>query len=188
MYYNESIGDMVDKHHIEKNVYSFNEQLMVIHLNGFVNHPAFNDFKEVHGEALVELFGRLIDKRSLGFDLTEEVKDLSFAWENMSKDHSEIPHFIEKAGDAIKNSHSVIITGYSFPLYNRLFDQIILSRENLYGKKVFLRDPRNTEIQEVLFSDFNLPRNTFESVDGMLQLNSTGSCDSFFVPNQIFKQ
>ena len=187
LYYPESIDSIMGRFQVEKNVFELDRQLKIIHLNGFIRHPAFNNSNEFNEDDFLKLFEKLIEKYLSGSDLESTVKNLSFAWENMSRDNSEIPSFISTASNAIRNSQSVIVIGYSFPLYNRLFDQMILSNENLHGKKFFLRDPKNLEIQEVLYSDFNLPRNSFEKIDGMPELDSSSSCDSFFVPNQIFK-
>jgi len=188
MFYPESIGSIIGRRQIEKNVFIFNEQIRAIHLNGFIRHDSFNDSKVFEEQDLIQLFEKLIERNQSGVDLSEDVKDLSFAWENMKSDGAEPPKFINSASEAVKNSHSVIVIGYSFPLYNRLFDQLILSKENLYSKTIYLRDPRNTEIQEVLFSDFGVPKNKYEASQESPELNSGSNCDSFFVPNQIFQQ
>jgi hypothetical protein len=186
MYKYEPIKQIIARNHVEKNIFPLGSQIKIFHLNGFVNHQSLDDSNELKEQNLIELFQNLTESYySKDSNLKENVKDLSFAWENVNKNALEIPIFIKSAAEAIKRSNSIIIVGYSFPLYNRLFDRVILSDENTHSKKIFIRDPRAEDIKEILHSDFGITRNSYK---GATTIDVSRNCDSFFIPNQIFTE
>ena len=182
MYNHVPIKQIISSNHVYKNIFPLGSQIKVFHLNGFANHQSLDDSNELNEQRLVQLFQNLVEKYySKDSNLQDNVKDLSFAWENINA--LETPSFIKSASEAINRSSLIIIIGYSFPLYNRLFDRLILSKENTDNKKVFIRDPRAEEIKEILHSDFGITR---ESYKGATTIDVSQNCDSFFIPNQIF--
>jgi hypothetical protein len=136
------IPTLIKKYNTRINVFEFSSQLTLIHLNGFVFHNNFNDLSKVEMHDLKILFASFV--RSFKDRAKEDVKynfnKLTFAWES-GDPREKLSDSMKFSIDGINNSQSVIITGYSFPLYNRLYDQLLIDKEKLNRKNVFIRDP-----------------------------------------------
>jgi hypothetical protein len=99
-----------------------------VHLNGYAFHPLLNNVF-VPIEVVEELFKGYVSSE----EYEHWAKQIRFAWEANSFDFSTIETILE-------NSSTVIIVGYSLPLYNRAFDSLILNDEVLAGKNLIIQD------------------------------------------------
>jgi hypothetical protein len=170
-----------------------NSEVAITHLNGFINHPVLNNGSRLTQPAVEEILHDLIKEYcSHNGDVYNYSKSISFSWENIFYENSEphMPAFIQEAHAAIKRSNNIIICGYSFPLYNRLIDSYLLSHQTLTGKTLYIQSPNARDIKEILINDLNIRGNIkYISVgmDAGTYIKTIPNCDSFFVPNTIFK-
>ena len=173
------------------NVFEFSEQLKTIHLNGYINpveivgggfgcHPLEN---------LQGRFQKLIANYSNDEYVEDKVSSLNFSWESVSKDNS-LPEFIIQATGAVSRSRSIIIIGYSLPLYNRLFDLTILDKEKLNNKSIYIINPNASELKKIIHSDFGIQdtegRDNYMVKPGTPNVYVSNVSDYFFVPPNLF--
>lgn len=173
------------------NAFNFSEQVKVVHLNGFINSIEFPGSLGCHSSSsLRERFLRLITNFGNESHVKEYTASLKFSWESI-KDNGSMPNFIKEASDAIRRSRHIIVIGYSFPLYNRLFDLELLSQENLDGKYITILDPNSKEIKNLLHSDFGFPdleNPQASDFSGAPAIYTSISKESFFIPPQLFQK
>ncbi|MFT3911452.1 MAG: hypothetical protein QM737_18660 [Ferruginibacter sp.] len=149
------------------NFFQISEQIKLFHLNGHIYHEMLNQYNS--DNSFFEFENLLYS------DFKDFANDcIKFAWEQE----------IDKKGiqECIKKSKSIIITGYSLPLYNRAIDSIILNSQGLYNRNLFIQDLNATGIAKLLDSDFNIRNQSLG--DPIITL--TENCSSFVVPNSIF--
>jgi hypothetical protein len=113
---------------------------------------------------------------------------INFAWENNLNDLETSQ--ITEAMNAISRSKTIVIIGYSFPLYNRLVDLKYFNSKKLSSKILYIQDPKADEISKSIISNFSLNTDrSFAGKTGMIeyvQIETIKNCDSFFVPSDIF--
>jgi hypothetical protein len=172
-----------------KNIFYFHRQLRIIQLNGYIDAvELINGLGSNSIEILKDKFQRLIANYNNDSYVEQAVSGLSFSWENVGP-KNKFPDFIFKAAEAIKRSHTVIVIGYSFPLYNRLFDLAILNPDNLKNKVLYIIDPNALELKRKLHTDFGFIDNSLYKVGNIPSTNISPSTvsDSFFVPPNLFR-
>ncbi|MEJ7823184.1 MAG: hypothetical protein WKF85_12735 [Chitinophagaceae bacterium] len=183
----KSLQEFINTFNCSENTFVFSEQLTLVHLNGFIRHKSLEFSEDVTIEFMYAVFKELIETHNKPEQVEKNIQTINFAWENMQPNNlSDVPKFIIDSITAVKNSHSVILTGYSLPLYNRYFDEQIFSYQNIRDKYIYVRDPRSAQITETFYSDFGISRPEFRGKGDPIVYESD-SCDSFFVPSNIYK-
>lgn len=173
------------------NTFEFGTHVKLFHLNGYIkSNEVPGSLGLIPLNALQDKFQRLIVNSANNDYVQEAVLSLNFSWENIGNDNS-IPDFIFEAGRCIESSDSLIIIGYSFPLYNRLFDLELLSEKNLRNKKITIVDPNAIDLKRILHSDFGIHDNADADVQVIYpntpNIEYTTVKDHFFVPPQLFR-
>ena len=100
---------------------------------------------------------------------------MSFAWENFSGGKNPI---LDASKQIIKDVHTLVVIGYSFPYFNRMIDRLLFfSMPDL--KKVYIQDPSAEslvgKVNELL--EFGRPRK--------VQVVPVINADSFLIPNEL---
>lgn len=168
----EKFEDFIEASYRES-YFKVSPQVKVVHLNGYAFHPVLNNIfapEEVIKKSIKQICNDY--KSSESFESWAE--QIRFAWEENSQD-------FDVLNEMIANSSTIILVGYSLPLYNRTFDTKILNYEALADKQLIVQDIRAKNIGSVLASDFDIDSRT-EEFDITLHEN----CNSFIVPRQIF--
>lgn len=112
--------------------YFNNEGRLLIVQNSDIHYEKINQFKTTLGTYLETL---TVDKT-----LTPAI---SFAWDNLEETH----RMLKTTKTATKDTHYLVIVGYSFPFFNRRFDyEIIRNMTNL--KRIYIQDPNPEEIKD----------------------------------------
>lgn len=175
------------------NNFTINSNLQIIHLNGRVFHPKYSRSNSLfRNDLLVTMTALIKEYYDENSQLSYFSDSLKFSWETLSENEIGfgIPLHLKGAIEAIKRSSSIVIVGYSFPLYNRLIDAALINQENLGGKTIYIQDPRSADLRGILINDFGLlvsDRNV--STIGNRQttiINAIDNCNSFFVPSDIY--
>ncbi len=182
-----NFNSYIDGNLQSKNVFELSNQVKVVHMNGLVLHPCLNSLGLFEINELVEQFSTLI--YSTDEEKNKLANSILFAWESNDMSKPGTDKFLLEASNAIKSSHSLILTGYSLPLYNRLFDKLLLNVETLDQSHIYIRDPRADEIKLLLESDFNLKASEDTLTEEELcpdAIIASSNCDSFFVPSSIY--
>jgi len=171
-----SFNDLIKKFHVSPNEFHFGNQLKIFHLNGFVNH---NKLINLEATGRTEFLNGFIND----FENPDSKPLLKFAWEDYKNGKIESPCLLN-AIEAIKRSDLIVIIGYSFPLYNRLFDRQLFAQDNIKRKTIYIQDPNAQDILEILKTDFEIrtqPQTT-DDPDLIVSRNP----NSFIIPSQIF--
>ena len=172
---NEKFTDFVDSRN-KGPYFEISHQVKIFHLNGFVFHPILNDF--TNQNSLTQYHNIIGNYQPNSLD--EYASKIKFSWEQ------EKPPIVEYES-AITNSETIILIGYSLPLYNRNVDSAILNSSKLRGKKLIIQNLNPESIAEVLESDFNInytsQNRTMEDPKIILSEN----CASFIVPNSTIE-
>lgn len=171
----EKYTDFIDCRRNEEYL-KISDQIKVFHLNGFIYHPLLNGFNQ---EDSFVHFPKLLSNYANDESIHSFSENIKFSWEQ-----EDIKN--ETFETAIKNSSTIILIGYSLPLYNRSIDTSLLKYSNLSRKTMFIQDMNPQNIAEILESDFNFSilekSRTMESPKVKLSDN----CNSFIVPNIIY--
>ena len=157
----------------QENYFNISPQIKLVHLNGFTFHPVLNNMF-APAEVIFKSMEQICEDYASSEEFEAWSKQIKFAWEGNTYDFSTLNGMIE-------NSSTIILVGYSLPLYNRIFDTKILNDEILSDKHLIVQDLRAKTLGSILESDFDINFNT-EEIDISLHEN----CDSFIVPRQIF--
>lgn len=162
----ESFSEFVNKRKND-NIFTINDQVKLFHLNGHILHPSLDYF---NSEDSFQNFENFFYDDFKGY--TECIK---FAWEQDSINKDEI-------AKSVSNSDSVIITGYSLPLYNREIDISILNQQTLRRKNLYVQDLNAGGIVKLLDSDFDIQSQTKEDPTIVTSTN----CNNFLIPSSIY--
>ena len=155
--------------------FGISEEVKLFHLNGFINHPTLNTIPTAQN---------LLNYRShsIGAETNElkaAAKEIKFAWEQ------DLNFGILQ--NCIKNSNTVIMVGYSLPLYNREIDTAYLSQEGLFGKTLIIQNKNPKDIADVLAADFNISQwDEFTPEEEKITIKQSSNCNSFIIPSYIF--
>lgn len=90
-----------------------------------------------------------------------------------------------KPKKAIERSDTIVVIGYTFPLYNRLVDLKYFNNKTLSRKTIYIQDPNAIELEYQIKNDFLLEIHGGR-VSG-IEISPTINCDSFFIPSNIYK-
>jgi len=171
-----SYGDFIGRFHISPNEFHFGNQLKVFHLNGFINHNKLINLEATGRNDFLNDF--IDDLKNPDFKPL-----LKFAWEDHKNGKIESP-CLQGAVEALKRSDLIVVIGYSFPLYNRLFDRQLFSWENIKRKTIYLQDPNGQDILEILKTDFEIKTQITTKEDPKLIVSRNPN--SFIIPSAIF--
>jgi hypothetical protein len=180
-----SFKKFIDEGSKGSNVFCFGDQIKIIHLNGLIKNETITGLGCISVDDIVGKMRHLIGSFGNKEFTKEQGSCINFSWENMS-DVGGLPDFMTQAIEMISQSHTVIIIGYSFPVYNRLFDLSILNTGLLNHKDLYIRDPDAANIRELLRSDFKLRSSDDVTYDsGFPTIFHGENCDSFFIPPRL---
>jgi hypothetical protein len=153
--------------------FQINSQIRVYHLNGFISHPILNEIENYNS---IQVFSEFL--KSYGqMELKQYIKNIHFAWEQEEK-------IFKDMSEIILESDNVVSIGYSFPLYNRIFDSYLFNYKNLKGRHLYIQNLETKPIKNILRSDFNIFRD--QVVDGEIPITYSENCLSFLIPINIF--
>ena len=122
-------------------------------------------------------FSELVDAY-INDALIDYAKHIKFAWES-----DQAPNVLE---NVISSSKTIVLIGYSLPLYNRLVDLKYLKSSLLQNKLLVIQDLNPKGIAEILESDFNIDLLSNRHKQSPT-LKLIENCNSFFVPSSIFR-
>jgi hypothetical protein len=186
---NISFNSFLEKSYSGDNIFKISPQIKVIHLNGFIKNENIISLGTQDITSLAKIFYHLILQYPNQETITGLVSTLKFAWESLTSS-DKLPVFIDEAISEIKKSGQIIITGYSFPLYNRIFDQSIFTAENLSKSVVYIRDPHAAELKSLFHTAFkikNFDNSNLTKSDYPTYIVPSVSCESFFIPPMIYQ-
>lgn len=86
--------------------------------------------------------------QSLSRDQIDFSSSIRYAWERTAAEQH-----LQKAKDIISMTHTLVIVGYSFPVFNRTIDRELLDVKTLPLKEIIIQDP---------FLDVNFFKNEFK--------------------------
>ncbi|MBP6025019.1 hypothetical protein [Ferruginibacter sp.] len=173
------------------NIWEFENDLRIINMNGFFFSKFFDNLKKFDLENVFKIKDKLYERKdTFSFDKdidVDDAKKINFGWEDLNTKID----LIENASNAIRNSKSVIVIGYTFPSYNRYIDAKYFTPSTLAGKDIFVQDPRADEIVDFLQSEFDMDEPyKAKLINERLRpkFYTKKNCDSFFIPNNIISK
>ncbi len=162
--------------------WNINNQISVYNMNGYFYSKFFQLKDSLSSLKTLDLIKQKVNKDYLQV-LTED-KDaelIKFAWEtNNTKS-------FENLTNSINRSANIVVIGYTFPLYNRLIDLKYFSSESLNAKRLYIQDPNSINIVEDIKDNFGVKEKATYIGDTMTKTTSIENCQSFFVPNSIYR-
>lgn len=162
--------------------FQFSEQCKLLHLNGLMYYPDILNMEPLGTLDLRKFIYEAFNSFSNG-ELDSYSSHISFAWESMENDVLDPVMAIVKK--CIERSKTIVIIGYSFPLYNRLIDAANLRKHTLQRKKIVIQDPDAVSLKNVLFESFNLRFSEGINSDDP-SCEPITECKSFYVPKDVF--
>ncbi|HVT86538.1 MAG TPA: hypothetical protein VHD35_15140 [Chitinophagaceae bacterium] len=173
--HNQSFYEFLERHRNEQ-VFKIDDQIKVIHLNGFIYHKTLEYvFQQTQ---FVDSIQNIITDFSEQ-KLSQWARFIKFAWEGEPS--------VNEVCDWISDSSTIILIGYSLPLYNRMVDSKFLNKNIIKDKLLIIQDLKANEIKKIIKSDFGIVDMFGNSrVAGLPTINLIENCNSFFVPNSIF--
>lgn len=121
-------------------------------------------------------------------DIESATQYFNYSWERKTKDHSFSSPFVYSA---MNNSFRIaeiteilIVIGYSFPLFNRTTDNLVISKmKNL--KKVYIQDVYPEMVKDIMINSFSplqeMTHDGYPKIDFVLSKN----VDQFVLPYEI---
>lgn len=155
--------------------FHISDQVKVFHLNGFITHPILNEMQNNH-EIIFSSFIDLLGKYGLP-ELEQYVDNIKFAWESDSNS-------LVDASLALQSTQKLICIGYSFPLYNRIFDTQLINMNTMVGRHLYIQNKDTEPLKNILSSDFQIPIKPESKSDP--EVTFSENYTSFLVPNDIF--
>jgi hypothetical protein len=188
-------GDLLKIVKEDDKVWNIQNEMKIINMNGYFYSSFLDPIINYHNAKPAEY----IKDRLLEVDALINGKDkgnagkITFAWEKKSMPSNS--NVVDKAKEAIEASDIIVVIGYSFPLYNRLIDFEYFNGTTLGNKTLYIQDLNAIEMVESLKSDFSIHVNTMFSTSTLYpipdekytEIKPIVKCDSFFIPNSIFK-
>jgi hypothetical protein len=163
------------------------EKFSLTHLNGIFDFD-INSIKMPLGEIELNELLKTHMRRFRDNDpsLINSANRISFAWENNS-----LKKVLEKTKKSIEESDYVVFVGYSFPLYNRLVDQFLLTGIGASDKVFYIQDLDAQNLIKHFEEIFSFNSGSIEGQSYFKQksnIKSVENCKSFFVPQIIYKK
>ena len=164
------------------NTWKCGKDINVVNMNGFFYSEWLKGLHTFDFRNSNKVFK---DFFSNGYDIEKNILDadaqnINFAWDNDSNLDNEDK--IVKAVNTIARSKTIIVIGYTFPLYNRLVDLKYFNANQLVGKKLIIQDPNAEQIEKDIIANFSIGQGYKGAVNIVLKTN----CDNFFIPNNVF--
>lgn len=163
---------------INGNSYKIMNTLSVLHLNGLA-YAECEHLEGLHEKNLHTQILSLYDNLIWGTDsVAGGLPLLTFAWENLKEDFTlKRNDLLENAIKVAKETHALVICGYSFPIFNRAIDMKLLkSMSNL--EHVYLQTPAAKEIKPLLSQ--MLEGRTIDN-----KIEDLGYWNQFYLPEQF---
>lgn len=155
--------------------FNVNDQINVFHLNGHVAHPILNEIDSQDPNKIDNFINVL--KNYGKPELKPFIDNIKFAWEQ------DVGSF-ENLSKKISSSNKIICIGYSFPLFNRIFDSHIFNDKNLEGQQLYIQNLETESVRNILASDLNILTETGSKSEPSVTYST--NCNSFLIPNDIF--
>jgi hypothetical protein len=167
------------------NIWDFLNGLKIINMNGHFFSSSLDDYdySSVNAEGILK--NKVFHTND--FSIENRIPDLdaervNFAWEK-DLDPDKNPVLLE-AKKAIERSDTIVVIGYTFPLYNRLVDLKYFNNKTLSRKAIYIQDPNAIELEYQIKNNFLLEMHGGR-VSG-IEISPITNCDSFFIPSNIF--
>lgn len=163
------------------------EKFSIVHLNGIAyeasstegnNDVSFLSVQLKLDVGLIEYLLRIyknletypIDKETLGF------KAMSFSWENFyEKKAIESNTTLKNAIEIAKDTDILVVIGYSFPVFNRIVDKMIIQSMPL--QKIYIQSKNFKSVESIL-------KNSILNKDSVIQPIDVGYVDQFYIPDE----
>lgn len=116
------------------------------------------------------------------------LRNLTFAWETENPENPEEHKFKRMQNDAIsfaKKTEILVVIGYSFPLFNREFDNLLF-KDMPSISKLYIQDYNAKRIASVMTNSFNA-FSGFTEANGQLVLEDS-AFDQFIVPYELYEK
>jgi hypothetical protein len=167
------------------NIWNFNNGLKIINMNGHFFSSTLDDFdySSVNAEGILK--NKVFHTADFSIETHIpylEAEKVNFAWEK-DIDPDKNPVLLE-AKKVIEKSDTIVVIGYTFPLYNRLVDLKYFNNKTLSRKAIYTQDPNAIELEYQIKNNFLLEIHGGR-VSG-IEISPITNCDSFFVPSNIF--
>jgi len=107
-----------------------------------------------------------------GVHKTDSSTEISFAWEARTPDYDRLLR------EAVQDTHTLAIIGYSFPIYNRKYDKRLLNEYMPGLKRIYIQDKLRPEIIRDRFLAIRP-----DITQAQITLNNDG--DQFLFPNEL---
>jgi hypothetical protein len=175
-YPNETFKEFMDSIQTEcKNIFSIKNQIFIFNMNGYFYSNVFDDAVDIR-----KLWGSQLLKLKLQipnyFDNSYSDSDaelITFAWEDNSTD------MVNRVKERVVNTDTLVVIGYTFPLYNRLIDKQYITGGTLLNKTIYIQDPDAEVIKSEVIESFRIGQTAL--------LKPYENCNNFFVPRNILK-
>jgi hypothetical protein len=157
------------------------KEYSLVHMNGIAGM-----YKKDENSNCKSLFppgrGMFSERMLSDFEEKEENSHslLTFAWEKGSAQHDLLNDRLEIAKQMVEGTDILVVVGYSFPFFNREFDQEIFNSLRGSLRKIYFQDPYRSG--EFLLSQFSLHA---PNHDPHLKIENVIKTDSYFVPMEL---
>lgn len=181
-----SLDTFIKKTNTSENEFTFENNTNLFHLNGYAYFPSVKQIKEENEQNLMVMIKELVIKYfNKDENLIEYAMKINFSWETTNSKNTFSAEILQRASKSIQKSKYIIIIGYSFPLYNRPIDRLLLSPGNLSEKQIIIQNPDAENQSKELIDLFELDH-LLKLRGGKTKIIPITNCNSFFVPNDLF--
>lgn len=158
----------------DENVFNVNNQISIINMNGYHYSKFYDEIKKLNEFDSKQVFRSKVNNNYLlNGTIDKDSELIKFAWEG-DQTVGDI------ASEKINSSYSVIVIGYTFPLYNRLIDLKYFNQRTVSNCFLYIQDPDSDVLLQNIKDGFNIDLSNYH-------LKTIKNCDSFFVPSNIYK-
>lgn len=168
-------------------VWEIDENIKIINVNGYFYSSDFNYCANLTHAGIDSFIANKIYKGYCeSHEIDADANQIRFAWELNEGDRNLLS---DKLAKTILDSKSIVVIGYTFPLYNRLMDLEYFNSSNLSNKDVFIQNPDAKDIVDFLKFDYGIDeavKNKLQNAAQLPKFYPKINCDSFFIPQNIF--
>lgn len=170
-----TINDFINNISKENGVWEINHKISVINMNGYFYCSNFNSLPSLNNSVTHHMiYQKIKEDKYFDNDYVDNDSELiSFAWESNNK-------ILPIAKEKIAHSDTIVVIGYTFPLYNRLIDLAYLDKNKIINKPFIIQDPDADNLKQNIIDYYGLAG---YSIKTLLPFRN---CDNFYIPSNIF--
>lgn len=171
--------DFISNIQKRENLWVIQNKISIINLNGYFYSNSLNKYSDID-EITEDFIHEIIDNKISNGFLEKGKKDIDaelikFAWEGSQ-------NIVDLAKQKIETSDTIIVIGYTFPLYNRRIDlRYFDNQEILSEKHIIIQDPNAAKIKSTLLESWGYNDNLGFADN----ITIKEDCDYFYVPSSI---